>query len=150
MKVTRVDYKTVKWKPNNDFDFDYGKTGTLSSKEREVQLDEEFVQVWIHTEDGKVQKDVHLEVQPKESVLNEASLQTKPGIPLNILMIGFDSTSRSQFIRKMSKVHKMLVDDPNSFIFKGHSVLGDGTPPAQIGMLVGSSEEELPEARRSE
>lgn len=149
VKVTKVEFKAVKWKPNDDFSYEYGKTGTLHSKDKEIQLDEEFVLVKIYTSDGDTQKDFHLEVQRKEISRERLHSQFKPGIPLNILMIGFDSTSRSQFIRKMPKVHSMLVDDPNSFIFKGHSTLGDGTPPAIIGMLVGSSEEELPEARRS-
>ena len=150
MKVTKVEYKAVKWKPHDDFDYEYSKTGTLLGKEREIQLDEEFVIVTITTSDGRIHKDFHLEVQANANAKARVHSGTKPGIPLNILMIGFDSTSHSQFIRKMPKVHQILVNDPNSFIFKGHSVLGDGTPPAQIGMLVGSSEEELPEARRSE
>ena len=151
VKVTKVEYKTVKRKPKDDYSFSYGKSGTLTSKEREVELNEEFVQVKVHTEDGAVQKDFHLEVQPKKRVLANAksNSRTKPGIPLNIFMIGFDSTSRSMFTRKMPKVHRYLVDDPSSFILKGYSVVGDGTPPAQIAILVGKAPEELPEARPS-
>lgn len=151
MKVSKVEYKVIKRKSNDDYSFEFGKTGTLTSEERQVQLNEEFIFVRVHTTDGAIHNDLHLEVQPKTSVLSEAKSNriTKPGIPLNILMIGLDSMSRSTFTRKMPRLHKRLMDDPSSFILKGYGVVGDGTPPAQIAMLVGRAPEDLPEARPS-
>ena len=145
--MLKVNYVAIRRKDNDDFRYTFSRMGQLTRNVPERNVDEDFVKVEVHTDDGRVQEDYHMSVVPKEDILNRST--KRPGIPLNVLMIGFHSTSHSNFIRKLPKVYHWLKTDPGSFVFNGFGIVGDGLTPAFSALLVGKPEIELPEARKS-
>nr|XP_049707709.1 uncharacterized protein LOC110377992 isoform X2 [Helicoverpa armigera] len=81
------------------------------------------------------------------------SVERKPAPPfredtLNVLIFGFDSTSKNGFIRKMPKSYKYLKNTVKATILDGYNIVGDGTPAALFPILTGKTELELPDARK--
>ncbi|XP_050679770.1 uncharacterized protein LOC126975768 isoform X2 [Leptidea sinapis] len=66
----------------------------------------------------------------------------------NILLFGFDSTSRNGFIRRMPKSYKVLTEELGATVLHGYNILGDGTPAALLPILTGKTELELPDVRK--
>ena len=118
----------------------------MTPSDPEVKLNEDMVYLEIENDNGDQQREFHLDVQPRKEYI-ERMAETKPGIPLNIMMVGLDSTSHAHFQRKLGSVYKYLKEDLQSVIFNGHSIVGDGTTENVVGMLVGRLLDELPEAR---
>ena len=96
-------------------------------------------------------------VVPKERVILQsenakedlASKKNKAkGIPLNVLIIGIDSTAANNFYRKLQHTLAFLRSKLNTYFFKGYSVIGDATTPALCALLTGKKEHELPEGRQ--
>lgn len=146
-KVKKVDYQVIRGLSNSGQGFDVHKTGTLTPSKPDVTLNEDMVYVEIHKSNDAVQKEFHMEIIPKEEVLHRVP-QTKAGIPLNVMMVGLDSTSHAHFQRKLGPIYKYLKEELKSNMFNGYSILGDGTTVALIGMLVGRHFDELPEGRK--
>ena len=144
--VKKVDYQILRRKSNSGQGYDVFRTGTLTPSDPEVELNEDMLYLEIETGDGGQQREFHLDVQPRREYL-ERMAETKPGIPLNVMMVGMDSTSHVHFQRKLGPVYKYLKEDLQSVIFNGHSIVGDGTTANVVGMLVGRLLDELPEAR---
>ncbi|XP_031557266.1 uncharacterized protein LOC116293909 [Actinia tenebrosa] len=71
----------------------------------------------------------------------------KKGLPLNILMLGIDSTSNANFVRKMPHTLDWLKTEMRSYVLKGYSIVGDATTPALTALLTGERESTLPEGR---
>ncbi|XP_072933733.1 uncharacterized protein [Epargyreus clarus] len=67
---------------------------------------------------------------------------------LNVLILGFDSTSRNGFIRRMPKSYQVLTEELQATVLKGFHILGDGTPTTLYPLLSGRSELEHPDARK--
>ncbi|CAH0403710.1 unnamed protein product [Chilo suppressalis] len=67
---------------------------------------------------------------------------------LNVLIFGFDSTSRNGFIRKMPNSYRYLMEDLQATVLKGYNIVGDGTPAALFPILTGKTELELPDVRK--
>jgi hypothetical protein len=106
-----------------------------------------MIYVKIEKTDSSIQKEFHMEIIPREEVQNRVP-KAQPGIPLNVMMVGLDSTSHAHFQRKLGPIYKYLKEDLKSNFFNGYSILGDGTTVALIGMLVGRHFDELPEGRK--
>ncbi|KAJ8708120.1 hypothetical protein PYW08_010486 [Mythimna loreyi] len=68
---------------------------------------------------------------------------------LNVLILGFDSTSKNGFIRNMPKSFKHLKNHMKSTILDGYNIVGDGTPAALFPILTGKTELELPDVRKT-
>eukprot|EP00794_Sanderia_malayensis_P006021 gene6021-6720_t len=49
----------------------------------------------------------------------------------------------------MKETYKYLSEDKNTFVFNGHTIVGDGTTDQMCAILTGKLEEELPETRRN-
>ncbi|XP_023941521.1 uncharacterized protein LOC112048274 [Bicyclus anynana] len=81
----------------------------------------------------------------RKSVHPKAS---KPAEPINVLIIGFDSTSKNGFIRRMPKSYKVLTEILGATVLNGYNIVGDGTPAALFPILTGQTELELPDVRR--
>ena len=65
----------------------------------------------------KTKSDVHMQVSPKEEVI---ARPVKPGgIPLDIALIMFDSTSAANFKRKMPNTLEYLTENLNSILLEG-------------------------------
>ena len=71
------------------------------------------------TSSGATKSDVHMHVFPKREVLKR---EQKPGgIPLNVALVMFDSTSTANFKRKLPKSWKHLTTNLNSIVMRGKS-----------------------------
>lgn len=66
----------------------------------------------------------------------------------NVIIFGFDSVSRMQWMRLLPKSYEYLTKKLGSVILEGYNIVGDGTPQALLPILSGKTETELPEARR--
>ncbi|CAH2098589.1 unnamed protein product [Euphydryas editha] len=67
---------------------------------------------------------------------------------LNVLILGFDSTSKNGFIRRMPKSYKILTEKLGATVLNGYNIVGDGTPAALFPILTGKTELELPDVRK--
>ncbi|KAJ0170625.1 hypothetical protein K1T71_013996 [Dendrolimus kikuchii] len=67
---------------------------------------------------------------------------------LDILIFGFDSTSKNGFIRRMPKSYDYLVNELGGIVLEGYNIVGDGTPAALFPILTGKTELELPDVRK--
>ena len=77
----------------------------------------DFVRVDVVTTSSDVKSEIHMQVSPKEEVLART---VKPGgIPLDIALIMFDSTSAANFERKMPNTLEYLTKNLNSVILEG-------------------------------
>ena len=146
-KIKKVKYEVIRGLSNSGQGYEVFKTGIITPSDPEVTLKEEMVYVEVEKTDSVVQKEFHLEVNPREDVLHRVP-DRKPGIPLNVMMVGLDSTSHAHFQRKLGPIYKYMKDELKSQIFDSYSILGDGTTIALIGMLVGRHFDELPEGRK--
>lgn len=80
-------------------------------------VDYDFIRVDVETSSGETESDVHMHVFPKKEVLERP---TKPGgIPLNVALIMFDSTSAANFRRKMPNSLEYLTKDLDSLLMEG-------------------------------
>ena len=77
----------------------------------------DFVRVDVVDTTGGEWSDVHMQVSPKEEVI---ARPVKPGgIPLDIALIMYDSTSAANFKRKMPKTLEYLAKNLNSILLEG-------------------------------
>ncbi|KAK3704128.1 hypothetical protein QZH41_019027, partial [Actinostola sp. cb2023] len=143
--VKEVTYETIIRK-NHDFGYGVGQTGTLTRSKNTVVLNHDAVRL-KYRQNGEQQVDFHMGVSPLPDVVSRQGKE--PYIPMDIMILAFDSTSRSHFNRKLPLIKEFLLEELNTIIFKGHSIVGDGTTPALLAMFAGKYEEELPEARKA-
>ncbi|EDO48202.1 predicted protein, partial [Nematostella vectensis] len=69
-------------------------------------------------------------------------------IPVNILMIMFDSTSAANFHRKMPNTTNLLKNTLDTVFLRGQTIVGDGTTAQLSAILTGIAEKNQPEARK--
>ena len=82
-----------------------------------ASVDHDFIRVDVKTSSGETKSDVHMHVFPKKEVLERP---TKPGgIPLNVALIMFDSTSAVNFRRKMPNSLEYLTKNLDSLLMQG-------------------------------
>ena len=82
-----------------------------------ASVDHDFIRVDVETSSGETKSDVHMHVFPKKEVLERP---TKPGgIPLNVALIMFDSTSAANFRRKMPNSLEYLTKNLDSLLMQG-------------------------------
>ncbi|XP_033126973.1 uncharacterized protein LOC117124760 [Anneissia japonica] len=95
--------------------------------------------------------DIHSHINPNKKVMAHARNTPLPkkALGLNVIMLGVDSTSRLNFIRKMPKSYRYLTEILGSVVLKGYNIVGDATNGALTPMLTGKHEKELPEVRKS-
>ncbi|PFX24499.1 uncharacterized protein LOC111331587 [Stylophora pistillata] len=113
-----------------------------------AKVKSDLIRVDVVTTSGEVKSDVHMQVIPKDEVLSR-SVQNG-GIPLDISLIMFDSTSAANFQRKMPNTLEYLTKHLNSVVLEGETIVGDGTTAQLCALLTGIAEKDQPEARRSE
>ena len=99
---------------------------------------------------GAVYKNIHSGIARKDSAVNVAKSKQRPekALGFNILMFGFDSLSRLNWIRNLPKAHEYFTKELQGVVLEGYNIIGDGTPQALLPILTGHTEEELPESRR--
>ncbi|XP_022807728.1 uncharacterized protein LOC111344742 [Stylophora pistillata] len=142
--ISALSYQPILRPDHKDWGFESGNVVSLQAHERKFQLGLEFVRVQLSTADGKKHVEYHAQVVPRslEHVIS------KVGLPLSVVIIGFDSLSAAHFQRALPEAYKFMSEELNSLFFKGYSIVGDGTTPALTALMTGKFESELPEARR--
>lgn len=60
------------------------------------------------------------------------------GLPLNVIIWGFDSLSRNMFIRSLPQTYQYMKEKLDVAALEGYNIVGDGTPQALIPILTGS------------
>jgi len=101
--------------------------------------------------DGAVHVGLYSGISPEPGVLERCRRAPKSvddDSHLDILILGFDSVSRTSWMRQLPKSHEFIVDELGAAVFTGYNIVGDGTPQALLPLLTGKTETELPEARR--
>uniref|UniRef100_A0ABM0MAZ9 Uncharacterized protein LOC100375624 n=1 Tax=Saccoglossus kowalevskii TaxID=10224 RepID=A0ABM0MAZ9_SACKO len=101
--------------------------------------DEEYDDSWLF--------DMHAHISPIPGVTDKTL--PKSALGLDVIVLGFDSTSHMNFIRQMPKSYKYLTETMQSVVLNGYNIVGDATAAALIPMLTGHLAENLPEARRN-
>ena len=125
-----------------DFSFSLGPVKELNPNNT---ISEEMVEVSFRLKNGDLKKDFFLQVATENNKYDTKSSK-QPGIPLNILVLGIDSLSYANAIRKLPDVVDFL-NKNNALFFNGHTISGDGTTPQLTAMLSGKHLEEQYEAR---
>ncbi len=69
--------------------------------------------------------------------------------PLNIMLISYDSVSRSSWLNRLNKTNHFIFDKMKFELLNGYNIVGDGTPAALIPIYTGRTEEELPNVLRN-
>lgn len=133
---------------SNDFVVLNGET--INGMKDGTPLVSDFFEVLCGAGDKKIYKNIH------SGIAYNAGLHARPADPgmaraalgLDVLMFGFDSTSRMTWMRNLPKTHQYFVNTLRGTVLEGYNIVGDGTPQALLPILTGKSEPELPEARR--
>lgn len=109
----------------------------------------DFARVHCVASDGTTWDSYAIGVRTEQDVKDKVdwSKAGEHSMKLNVLMFGFDSVSRLNFIRQLPKSYTVL-KSLNAIVLEGYNIIGDGTPQALIPMLTGFTELELPDTRR--
>ena len=78
------------------------------------------MRVDIVTASGETKSEVHMQASPKKEVVDRRL--KRDGIPLDVALIMFDSTSAANFRRKLPSTLEYLTKDLNSVLLQGDFV----------------------------
>ncbi|XP_047136376.1 uncharacterized protein LOC100213639 [Hydra vulgaris] len=115
------------------------------------KLEDDFIQVEYKVE-GLNHSEFHAHVSDhtqrklRENALKRTDVK---GLGLDIVFLMIDSQSNANFHRQLNKSMPQLLNDENTIILNGHTIVGDGTTAQVAAILIGEQEKDLPEARRS-
>ena len=115
------------------------------------KITSDFFEVRCEAANGSVYNNVHSGIVRRPEIVQRSLTSSTPNgreRQLNILMFGFDSTSRMSWLRHLPKSHDYFVNVLGGVVMEGYNIVGDGTPAALLPILTGKNETELPEARR--
>lgn len=68
----------------------------------------------------------------RKEAYEKLSPESEKEMPFNVIMYGFDSLSRSAWIRKLPKAYDYMIKHLNADVLQGYNIVGDGTPQALI------------------
>ena len=141
------DY-TPKLRGKDDFKIISGKP--ILDIKNHSPLPSDFFEVHCKTLNGNTTKyeNVHAGISRKQTPNTTQGTRINSNMGLNVIMFGFDSTSRMSWQRNLPRTHQYFVDTLKAVVLKGYNIVGDGTPQALLPILTGKTEYELPEARR--
>ena len=154
--VTGAYIEYVKRKENDDDKVEYSdrikliKDGLTPGKQLVTlrhKLTEDFVKLTI-VKDGKTYIEHHATIVPKANVIERAKAAKEDGLNYNVAFLMIDSQSASNVKRLLKRVYDYLLNDEATFIFEGHSIVGDGTTAHVSAILAGGFEWDFPESRR--
>ena len=140
IQISSCKLSTIRWKTN---DFDYLKTDEVKVNDGyTVDKNEQFFIVNCESIDNQSYKSAFVKIFPKPKEINIKD-------PFNVLFIGFDSVSRSDFFESLPMSSDFLKDEIKSNILWRYNIVGDGTPAALIPILTSKHENELPNTIRA-
>ncbi|XP_065065084.1 uncharacterized protein LOC135691212 [Rhopilema esculentum] len=108
----------------------------------------DFIRVAI-IKDRKMYVEYHATIIEKKSVRERAkNAKLTSNLPYNVAFLMVDSQSASNVKRRMPKSYAYLKEDKDTFIFEGHTIVGDGTTAQLSAIFAGGFEWDFPESRR--
>ena len=128
-----MTYQPILRPAHKDWGFVLGKAISLQAEERKFKLDSEFIRVQLTTSEGTEHVEYHAQAVPR----SPEQARSKAGLPLSVVMIGFDSLSAIHFQRALPEVYRFMTDELDSVFLKGYSIVGDGTTPALAAFMTG-------------
>ena len=117
-----------------DWGVELGNETILQAHERQFNLDSEFIRVQLTTAKGTKHVEYHAQILPRSPQQKYSKVN---GLPLSVIIIGFDSLSAAHFQRALPDAYKFMTEEMNSVFLKGYSVVGDGTTPALAALMTG-------------
>ena len=132
--ITSLTYQPIFRPAHKDWGFELGNEISLQVQERQFKLDSEFIRVQLATTQGTKHVEYHAQILPRSP---EQGYSTVTGLPLSVVIIGFDSLSAAHFQRALPEAYKFMSEEMNSVFLKGYSVVGDGTTPALAALMTG-------------
>ena len=144
--VTSASYRKVFRTPGNDFSATYGESIELDLPGRPIPVKEEFIELKLKTANGKIYMEFLLQAVRQPKIILQPKSATE--LDLSLLIIGIDSISNGHAQRKLPKSYKFMKDVLDSYIFMGHSVVGDGTTEQLAALLTGKGERDYADSRR--
>lgn len=128
-----VKYETIQRTDGDDDTITYGDEVFVFKNNKKIRkIQSDFVKVSYRTKARSRKVEMFAEVAWKRDLAK----QKKDG-HLDVVLIGFDSTSNANFKRKLTESYSYLVKELQAFVFNGYSIVGDGTTPALTAMLTG-------------
>ena len=113
----------------------------------EERLTGDFIKLLL-LQEMDLHVEYHATVIPMKHFMNE--IQTQESYEaMNVALIVLESQSAANVQRKMPRISSHLKSAHNAFVFKGHTIVGDGTTDQLCAMLIGRLEQDLPDASRS-
>ncbi|XP_064641871.1 uncharacterized protein LOC135496468 [Lineus longissimus] len=100
--------------------------------------------------DGMRYENYHLTI-PNDSHMQRRAQEVKlpqGALGMNVLMFGFDSTSRMTWQRKLPKSYAFMIDVLKCIVLEGYNIVSDGTLGALLPILTGKGEKELPDVAK--
>ena len=132
----------------DDFKFSYGTPIPNIKNGSAIVTDFFRVQCKAKSSDAEY-RNIHVGISSTKHRLEDEEPVPLPdgALGMNILMIGFDSSSRMTWHRTMHKTLEYFTN-MGGIQLEGYNIVGDGTPQALMPILTGKNEFELPESRR--
>ena len=128
-----MSYQSILRPEHKDWGFELGNPISLQADERNFKLVSEFIRVELINSEGAKHVEYHAQIIPRSPV----QAHSKAGLPLSVVIIGFDSLSATHFQRALPEAYRFMTDELNSVFLKGYSIVGDGTTPALTAFMTG-------------
>jgi len=143
---TKYDYNTVL---NDDFHVHFSQPIRVQQNKMFKQFimthfERDFFRVNITMKSGDQKSEHHYHIANRTETCRkygkslDSLSKEKKGLPYNVHMILVDAQSRGNVYRQTRKFMKMLEQDENAMVFKGHGLQGDGTCCQSLATLAGA------------
>ena len=158
--LTSVKFEPILRPDGDDFDFELGDEVFPYRKGNQhdnVKITSDFIKISYKLKSRDDEQDNNRRVFFSSKVVPRMNLVKKlhrlnknspAGIPINILVLGFDSTSHATFRRKLPQTVEYLERKLDANVLRGFSIVGDGTTPFTTALLCGKFVGELPRASK--
>ncbi|XP_002170030.3 uncharacterized protein LOC100208013 [Hydra vulgaris] len=115
------------------------------------KLEDDFIRVELNTKENHyVEFHAHINFRSQEEFKINAKMRKDVlGLGLDVVLLMIDSQSNANFHRQLLKSMPQLVNDEDTTILNGHTIVGDGTTAQLAAILIGEQEKNLPETRRN-
>ncbi len=131
----------------NDYISKYDKQAKYKLENSTTEVHHDFIKVECTGADGATYDNLHLTVVPQPNLKPSIQYPTN-GLGMDVIIFGFDSVSRINWLRNVPLVHEYFTQQMDGVVMKGYNIVGDGTPQALMPILMGHAELELPEIRK--
>ena len=135
VKLHKVSYKPITRPPHSDWEFVLGEEIALQPDQQPFNINNDFIEVHITSDEGD-SIEYHAQVVATPKVPTPGP--TPAGLPLSVVVIGFDSVSFAQFQRAFPTAYRYMKDELQTVFLRGNTIVGDGTTPALTAMLTGN------------